>query len=114
MAELSEADRRILLGANFEEVEARHMAEARAPVSDAEKQQSLVRTLAKNSDRRFTAMALLLSGAFMTWASYHQAHAVDVPGLIGATGLAAGLGWYAWLVQSGRTMTTRLAAYAAA
>jgi hypothetical protein len=109
MAQLSEADRRILLGSNFEEVEARYAIESRAPVSAEEKRQSLVRNMAKNDDRRFTAVALVLSSGFMTWASYHQANAVDIPGVIGAVGLTAGILWYGWLIYNGRTLTGRLA-----
>jgi hypothetical protein len=104
MARLSESDRRILLGENFDELERQFAEESRAPVTPEEKRKALEKAIVKNRDRRFTAFGLVATGGLMTWGSYHRAMGVDLALWAGVAIGVVGLIFYAWLVVTGRTL----------
>lgn len=100
MARLSERDRRILLGDNYEELERQFLEGSRVPVTDSEKRANLGKRLEKMLDARLTAAALVVTGALMACGSYHRIAKLDLTGDIGLLilfgGVAFAVGLYFW------------------
>lgn len=110
MARLNDADLRVMLGDNYTEVQAKFEAEHRTAVSPAEKRAKLDRDIKMNGELRFTAMAMVLTGAFMTWAGWKQAnYHVDIASGVGIALFVVAVIWYGWLVSKGRNFAKRSA-----
>lgn len=108
MAQLSERDRRILLGENFVDVERRAQEEARVSVTPEEKVRDAERSLQRNGDQQLTAGAMLVAGALMAWGAYRATNTLDVTADVGLLITLAGLVWAVFLVVKKKALNQTL------
>ena len=108
MARLREIDRRILLGDNFEQIEAQEEAASREPVTIEEKRKVLTDRRNKADEQRFSSLSVLLTGAIMAWGAWHRAHRFNITGAVGYFAVALGLGWFIWQIVRSRTLQRQI------
>lgn len=104
MAQLSERDRRILLGDNFAEIEQRAVEESRAAVTPEEKLRKAERQRLRNADNRFNAVGVLVAGVLIAWGAYRSTHAINTTADVGLALALAGICWISWLVLQGKSL----------
>ena len=103
MAELSNADKRAILGEGYEEVLAKAQQEGRAHSSD---KQLWAAEVQKCENRQFSAFAITVVGAVLFVSDYYEVSGPSVM-LVGAFGIAAlivGIGWYVHLWKALRKL----------
>ncbi|MDO9440107.1 MAG: hypothetical protein Q7T73_04390 [Beijerinckiaceae bacterium] len=108
MAELSVADKRAIHGDNYEAIEAREAALARAPEGPEERRRALIQRLEINETGRISAFAIALTGILLAIGSWYRTGTIDIAGMIGIAGFAIGVVWYIWLVNSAKQWRAKL------
>jgi hypothetical protein len=103
VAELSEADKRAILGENYKEVLAKAQEEGRAQSAP---QQIWTAEVDKCNNNKFSALAIAVVGAILFVSNLYAVSGPSVM-LVGAFGIAAllgGTGWYAYLWRTLRNL----------
>ena len=100
MAELSEADKRTLLGANYKEVLAQAEREGRTKTPAAQLRAEHVE---KCKSKKFTAVGVTVVGALLAVSNFYAVSGPSVM-LVGVLGVAAFLGGIGWYVHLWRTV----------
>lgn len=99
MARLSERDRRILLGDNFEALEQQLLEEAKGPMTPEQQRQRWTTQLESTKGRRIDAVAIVIAGLFMAWGNHKSGQPVEWSVWFGLTAAALGAIFYLWLVR---------------
>jgi hypothetical protein len=96
MAELSESDKRTMLGENYEEVLAKAQQEGRAKSSTEQLWASRVE---KYESNKLTAIAVLVVGVILFVSNLYAVSgpSVMLVGVLGIAALLGGVGWYVLL-----------------
>ncbi len=105
MAALSEADKRAILGDNYQEVLAKAQQEGHAKTSS---EQLKATQIEKCESRQFSAFAVMVVGAILIVSNYYAVSgpSVVLVGRSARSGFCAGAGWYVHLWRTLRRLRT--------
>jgi hypothetical protein len=96
MAALSEADKRAILGDNYQDVLAKAQLEGHAKTSS---EQLKATQIEKCENGKFNAFAIMVVGAILVVSNYYAVSgpSVVLVGALGVVALCTGAGWYVYL-----------------
>jgi uncharacterized membrane protein len=103
MAALSEADKRAILGDNYQDVLAKAQQEGHAKTSS---EQMKATQIEKCESRKFSAFAIMVVGAILIVSNYYAVSgpSVVLVEVLGAVAFCAGAGWYVHLWRTLRRL----------
>lgn len=103
MAELREADKRVLLGENYKDTEMQFEVQSSKATTPADELRMLKTRQKKAGDSRFSAVGAVLLGVLLALGSWYRAQKhLDIATDSGLVILALGILWYVWLIQRGK------------
>jgi hypothetical protein len=109
MARLSERDRRILLGDNYEALERQFLEESKGVLTPQEKRDRWARKLDNNLAHKIDAVVAFVAGLAMAWGNHKAGQAPELSVWIGLAVAVLSVVWFAWLLRDAKRLRGLLA-----